>query len=86
MAYASVWITVASILAAFEITKAVDVDGMIIEPNDKVRPGIVWYVTCLFQNLRWADEQFCKSIPEDFKCSIKPRSKEAEVLICSSKE
>ncbi|PBK84831.1 cytochrome P450 [Armillaria gallica] len=67
MAYASVWITVASILATFKITKAVDVDGMIIEPNDKVRPGIV-------------------CIQEAFKCSIKPRSKEAEVLICSSEE
>ncbi|KAK0475230.1 cytochrome P450 [Armillaria novae-zelandiae] len=65
LAYASVWITVASILAGFEITKAVDVDGMVIEPNDKVRPGLV----CM---------------PEAFKCSIKPRSKETEVLICSS--
>lgn len=67
MAYASVWITVASILAAFEITKAVDADGMVIEPNDKIRPGLV-------------------CIPEAFKCSIKPRSKETEVLICSSEQ
>ncbi|KAK0199540.1 cytochrome P450 [Desarmillaria ectypa] len=65
MAYASVWITVASILAAFTITKAVDEDGKIIEPSDKFCTGLV----CL---------------PEPFKCSIKPRSKEAEVLICSS--
>lgn len=65
LAYASVWITVASILAAFEITKAVDEDGMVIEPNDKVQPGLV----CM---------------PEAFKCSIKPRSKETEVLICNS--
>ncbi|KAK0232582.1 cytochrome P450 [Armillaria fumosa] len=65
LAYSSVWITVASILAGFEITKAVDEDGMVIEPNDKVRPGLV----CM---------------PEAFKCSIKPRSKETEAIICSS--
>ncbi|SJL11895.1 uncharacterized protein ARMOST_15309 [Armillaria ostoyae] len=56
-----------AILAAFEITKAVDADGMVIEPNDKIRPGLV-------------------CIPEAFKCSIKPRSKETEVLICSSEQ
>lgn len=60
LAYSSVWITVASILAGFEITKAVDEDGMVIEPNDKVRPVLV-------------------CIPEAFKCSIKPRSKETKL-------
>ncbi|KAG7440087.1 cytochrome P450 [Guyanagaster necrorhizus] len=67
LAYASVWITVASILAVFDITKAVDENGMIIEPSDKVYTGLV----CL---------------PEPFKCSIKPRSKEAEDYILSSEQ
>ncbi|KAK0448479.1 cytochrome P450 [Desarmillaria tabescens] len=65
LAYSSIWITVASILTAFNITKGVDEDGMVIEPSDKVCTGLV----CM---------------PEPFRCSIKPRSKEAEVLICGS--
>jgi cytochrome P450 len=33
MAQASAWIAVASILASFDITKAIDVDGSVIEPS-----------------------------------------------------
>jgi ethanolamine transporter EutH len=33
MATASIWITVASMLAAFDIEKAVDKDGKVIEPS-----------------------------------------------------
>ncbi|KAJ7448564.1 cytochrome P450 [Mycena latifolia] len=62
LATSSVWITVASILATFNITKAVGDDGNVIEPTHEYFPGLVM-------------------MPLPFKCSIKPRSKEAAELI-----
>ncbi|KAJ7888842.1 cytochrome P450 [Mycena leptocephala] len=41
MATSSVWIAVASILATFDITKAVGEDGKVIEPNHAYFPGLV---------------------------------------------
>ncbi|KAJ7625701.1 cytochrome P450 [Roridomyces roridus] len=41
MADSSMWITIASILAAFDITKAVDEEGKIIEPSYEYASGVV---------------------------------------------
>ncbi|KAG6889519.1 hypothetical protein C0995_000400 [Termitomyces sp. Mi166 len=65
MAYSSVWITMASIIATFDIEKARDTNGKVIEPSHEYRSAIV-----------------CKPLP--FKCSITPRSKQAENLITAS--
>jgi len=62
MAFSAVWITMASIIATFDISKAVDNDGRIIEPSYE-------YVSSLI------------SSPLPFKCSIRPRSPQAESLI-----
>ncbi|KAJ7486711.1 cytochrome P450, partial [Mycena latifolia] len=62
MATSSVWITIASILATFEITKAIGDDGHVIEPSFKYDSGLV-------------------SAPLLFECSIRPRSRDTEVLI-----
>ncbi|KAJ7467466.1 cytochrome P450 [Mycena latifolia] len=62
MATSSLWITVASVLASFEITRAVGDDGQIIEPSFKYVSGLT-------------------SAPLPFRCSIKPRSKDAVELI-----
>jgi hypothetical protein len=43
MATSSVWITIASILATFDITKAVGEDGKVIEPNHDYFSGLVTY-------------------------------------------
>ncbi|KAJ7142240.1 cytochrome P450 [Mycena epipterygia] len=40
MAMSSVWITIASVLAVFEITKPVGDDGQIIEPSFEYSPGL----------------------------------------------
>ncbi|KAF7333120.1 Cytochrome P450 [Mycena venus] len=61
-AYSLVWITIASILATFDITKAVDENGDIIEPTYEYLSAMV-------------------TQPLPFKCSITPRSAEAERLI-----
>ncbi|KAJ7146857.1 cytochrome P450 [Mycena epipterygia] len=62
MAMSSVWITVVSILAVFDIQKAVGEDGKTIEPSYEYSPDLI-------------------SAPLPFKCSIKPRSKDAMALI-----
>jgi hypothetical protein len=44
MAMSSVWITVASTLATFDITKAVGLDGQTIEPTYEYLSELVRYV------------------------------------------
>ncbi|KAK1230783.1 hypothetical protein PQX77_006117 [Marasmius sp. AFHP31] len=41
MAYSSMWITIASVLKMFRISKAIDANGNIIEPTYKYRTGLV---------------------------------------------
>lgn len=44
MALATLWLTTASILSAFEITKALDENGKPIEAEIKYSSSLVWYV------------------------------------------
>ena len=44
MALDTVWIAVASVLAVFDIRKAVDADGAEIVPSVRVEPGSIRYV------------------------------------------
>ncbi|KAJ6461194.1 cytochrome P450 [Mycena vitilis] len=62
MAVASIWIAIVSMLAVFDITKAVGEDGEMIEPTHEYSAGLA-------------------ALPLPFKCSIKPRSVEAAMLI-----
>ena len=41
MAFSAVWIAVASIIAAFDITKAVDENGEVIEPSHEYLSALV---------------------------------------------
>ncbi|KAG5651515.1 hypothetical protein H0H81_008380, partial [Sphagnurus paluster] len=62
MAFSAIWMAVASMIAVFDISKAVDDNGKIIEPSHE-------YISALV----------CLPVP--FKCSIRPRSHQAESLI-----
>jgi len=42
MAFSAVWVAVASMLAVFDIGKAVDENGNIIEPSHEYNSGLVW--------------------------------------------
>lgn len=44
MAFSAVWIAVASILTVFDISKAVDEHGEVIEPSHEYLSALVWYV------------------------------------------
>ncbi|KAF8240485.1 cytochrome P450 [Tricholoma matsutake] len=62
MAFSAIWIAIASLIAAFDIKKAVDENGEVIEPSQEYLSALV-------------------VMPLPFKCSIKPRSRQAEALI-----
>jgi hypothetical protein len=47
MATSSLWITIASLLATFDITKAVGEDGKVIEPNHDYFSALVMYALFL---------------------------------------
>lgn len=42
MAIPAVWIAVALIVASFDITKAVDKEGNVIEPTYEYHTGLIW--------------------------------------------
>src|ERR1700704_5269907 len=46
MAFSAVWITVASLLATFDIEKATDENGNVIEPNHEYTSGLVTCAIC----------------------------------------
>lgn len=43
MAFSSVWITLASLIAVFDIKKAVDEDGTVIEPSHEYLSALLRY-------------------------------------------
>ncbi|KAG6819405.1 hypothetical protein H0H93_012135 [Arthromyces matolae] len=65
MAFSAIWITMASLIAVFDIEKERDSDGKVIEPSHE-------YISSLAY------------MPKPFKCSITPRSKQAQALIEAS--
>ncbi|KAF4616649.1 hypothetical protein D9613_008323 [Agrocybe pediades] len=65
MAFSEIWIAIASLLAVYDIKKAVDEHGRVIEPTHEYVTGLVY-------------------APKPYRCSITPRSKEAEALIRSA--
>jgi hypothetical protein len=48
MALSAVWISVASLIAAFDITKAVDEKGEVIEPSYEYCTEMIWYVCAYY--------------------------------------
>lgn len=42
MAYESMWISVACLLATFEFKKVKDAHGNVIEPEEELAHGVVW--------------------------------------------
>lgn len=79
MAFSSVWITIASLIAVFDIKKAVDEHGNVVEPTYEYESALIWY-SLLSVIVDYLIEFFSSS-PKPYKCSITPRSKEVENLI-----
>ena len=84
MAVDSMWIAIASVLALFEIKKAVDEDGREITPDGEYIRGFLWYVALYMYLAMGPDQRLFLghfSHPKPFPCVIKPRSKEHEQLL-----
>ena len=82
LASSAVWLTVATILATFNLSKAVDEDGKVIEPcvecgGDSLT---LWVKS---QSVKNQSNSSWNSRPLPFECSMKPRSDVAERLIRS---
>ncbi|THH14869.1 hypothetical protein EW146_g5523 [Bondarzewia mesenterica] len=83
LADAFLYLQYATILAVFDITKVVE-NGMIIEPAIEYTSGTIRSVVYIdFLSLHAFTKRANPSRPKPFKCSIKPRSAEAEALIQS---
>lgn len=82
----SLWLNIASILTVFDITKAKGEEGRDIEPDIQWTPNFTRYVSPLMVggSSYWAMLTLIPSHLIPFKCSIMPRSSEAEKLIRDS--
>jgi hypothetical protein len=89
MAYESLWISIASILAVFDISPAKDAHGRPAAPSGEYVYGFTWCVFYLRVVWRACWLRVCVrfthrlygSHPKPFTCEIKPRSAEHEVWI-----
>ena len=80
--FSTVWLTAATILATFNLSKAVDKDGRVIEPSSEYSTGMIRCVKP--QSVKMHSDESWNSHPLPFGCSIKPRSPVAEELIRSA--
>ena len=85
LALSSTYAAIAGILAAFDLSKAVDVNGVIIEPKLEFINNSQKYV---FYSFEASSSSFnCDlSRPVPFECRITPRSKVYEKLIMEAAE
>ena len=82
IAFSTFWLTAATILATFNLSKAVDKDGRVIEPSGEYSTGMVRWVKP--QSVKMQSDESWNSHPLPFDCSIKPRSPITEELIRSA--
>jgi hypothetical protein len=81
MAFASVWITIASMLATLDIKKARDDSGNEIEPSYEYSPDSGVHFVSFAQFLRRPLIGSNYRTPLPFECSITPRSRHAVEVI-----
>lgn len=81
LAVDSIFITIASVLATFEISTAFDEAGNAIIPTAEYTSGFIRSV-CIFFALHLLEIDCSR--PEQFKCSIKPRSEQAAGMIAEA--
>lgn len=82
MARGTIWLTLGSILATLNITKAVGEDGQVIEPTGEYRwSGVVRYDArrALISFIHSKAQKYRHPVP--FDCKIVPRSVETADLI-----
>lgn len=84
LADASLFVTVSTILAVFNLSKAVDANGNVITPAFEYTSGTLRSVQFVLDISIAADRTSRFSHPVPFKCMITARSRKAEALILNS--
>jgi hypothetical protein len=81
MAFPTVWMAVASLIAAFDIAKTPDADGNVIDVDlaDDDCEGVLRYVISVAPVTN--SEPLHHRFPKHFTCSMKPRSAKHEGTI-----
>ena len=81
MALSTVWITVASIITAFDISMSKDASGNVIrvDPNEEAVVTFLRYEIVFLRDL--TQMHLTSRMPKPFTCSMKPRSKKHELMI-----
>ena len=86
----SMFIEIAALLWAFNITPAKDAKGndILPDPMDSVDEGLVVYVSSIFDTLlsSLTEHMCCDSRPVDFPCTITPRSTDVESVVAHTME
>ena len=81
LAEGTIWLAVARILAAFDISKPKDAQGQDIEQTIRFIPQFTRHVFCCLR-LRYASlSPRWRSHPEPYECVIAPRSDRAKGLV-----
>lgn len=75
------FINVASVLHVFDITPPVDEEGQAIKIEPRLTNGLLWYVNPKTLIVLLSHSCSVASYPADCRCTIKPRSTQAETLI-----
>lgn len=86
VAQAQAFVSIACMLATMNINKAKDANGNTIELMEEAMPGTIRYG---FHACSWnepLDHSCVYSFPNEFKCSIVPRSSAVEELVRRSAE
>lgn len=81
LADASLFITLTSVLSVFNINKARNSEGEVIEAVVEYTSGIVSYVHAYFAKSRIIYLSSLISHPKEFECSLTPRSDRAAQLV-----
>lgn len=85
LAETSLFVTIASILAAFNIEKDTDANGKLITPPLEYTSGAIRFVQFILHiNMASFDRYSRSSHPVPFDCTITPRSKKAEAVVLQS--
>ena len=81
IAIETIWLTVATVLFAFDISKARDESGKILEPDTQYTPAMLRYATAPLTRLSGGQLTLHDSRPKPFQCVVTERSSLAASLV-----
>lgn len=86
LALDTVWLAIATTLAAFDISKPLDAQGQPIEPDTEYMPTLLRFVLVNYRDRVGFLVNVLHSGPKPFQCAIVPRSDAALALVRQTEE